>query len=258
LAVEKREDKSLLVDLLRQWSLKHKLGGDPYLNSIIKTVENDLPLHVWTELEAEEHLPRPKSEVGTPYIKASRYLAIVRNVLVFVPVAITWKAVSEATQAFARFVASQNMAPVNFLEFWQNGYGELSNFWKIGNVAEIDFYLIIMIIATTLLSTILLNYGRERDEKVQRIFDQEREVVIFEIKSFLHAPAMTSVTAIDKSLRDALRNLNAAANSIATAASKLEKSLIKQERTLAENQSMYKEVKGFQGKILKAIKKLPS
>ena len=255
--MSQQSEKALLIDLLRQWSRKHNLGGDPYLNSIIKTVENDLPLDVWNELDAEEHLPRPQSQVGTTFIRTARYLAIVRNVLVFVPVAITWKAVSEATQAFARFVGAQNLAPVNFLEFWQNGYGELSNFWKIGNVAEIDFYLIVMIILSTLLSTILLNIGRERDAKVQKDFDQEREIVIFEIKSYLHTPSVTSKEAIDKSLRAAIRNLIAAANSISSAADKLEKSMLKQSKSLAESQQVAKEVKNFQGKILKAIKRLP-
>ena len=252
------QDKSLLLDLLRQWSRKHNLGGDPYLNSIIKTVENNLPLRIWTELDAEEHLPRPQSEVGAPYIKTARYLAIFRNVLVFVPVAITWKAVSEATQAFARFVSSQNMAPVNFLEFWQNGYGELSNFWKIGNVAELDFILIILIILSTLISTILLNYGRERDAKVQVVYDQEREVVIFEIKSFLHAPITSTPEAIDKTLRTALQNLTASAHSISVAADKLEKSLVKQSKTLQESQQIAREAKGFQSRIIKAIKRTES
>ena len=248
-------DKTLLLDLLNQWSLRHDLGFDPYLNSIIKTVENDLPLDVWNSLDPEKYLPRPASEVGNSFIRTSRILAILRNVLVFVPVALTWKAVSEATTAFSTFVSEQSVAPVNFLEFWQNGYGVLSDFWKIGNVAQIDFLLIVFIIIATLISTILLNYGRNLDSKTQKVYDQEREVVIFEIKSFLHSPSIESKGAIDETLRAVLRNLTAAAQSISIAAEKLEKSMVRQAKSIVESQEVAREVKTFQKKILGVLKR---
>lgn len=257
MARKEQSDKTLLLELLNQWSLRHKLGFDPYLNSIIKTVENNLPLDMWTSLDPEKYLPRPISEVGSGYIKASRYLAIARNIFVFIPVALTWKAVSEATTAFSQFVSEQSVAPVNFLEFWQNGYGVLGDFWKIGNVAEIDFLLIVFIILATLFSTILLNYGRGRDAKVQKVYDQEREVVIFEIKSYLYSPSIESKGAIDETLRTALRNLTAAAQSISTAAEKLEKSMVKQAKSILESESVTREVKSFQKSILKVLKRNP-
>lgn len=250
-----RSEKGLLLELLNQWGLKHDLQGDPYLNSIARTIESDGPLDVWTKLDPEIHLPRPLSKVGELFIRTSRYLAILRNVTVFVPVALTWKAVSEATRAFSEFVSSQNVAPVNFLEFWQNGYGVLSDKWKISTIAELDFLIIIFIILATLFSTILLNYGRSKDAKVQRLYDQEREVVIFEIKSFLYAPDITSKEAINDSLRAAIRNLSFAAQSISDAAAKLEKSMAKQSKALSESQQVAREVKNFQSKILRILKK---
>ena len=255
MARKDQSDKTLLLELLNQWSLRHKLGFDPYLNSIIKTIENDLPLDVWSTLDPEKYLPRPTSEVGSGFIRSSRYLAIIRNIFVFVPVALTWKAVSEATTAFSKFVSEQSVAPVNFLEFWQNGYGVLGDFWKIGNVAHIDFLLIVFIILATLLSTIFLNYGRSRDAKVQKVYDQEREVVIFEIKSYLYSPSIESKSAVDDSLRSALRNLTAAAQSISAAAEKLEKSMVKQAKNILESETVAREVKGFQKKILNVLKK---
>ena len=250
-----RSEKGLLLELLNQWSLKHNLAEDPYLNSMIRTIKSDGPLDVWSKLDPEIYLPRPLSKVGAPFIRASRYLAIIRNVTVFVPVALTWKAVSEATRAFSQFVDSQNVAPVNFLEFWQNGYGVLDEKWRISTIAELDFLIIIFIIIATLLSTILLNFGRTRDAAVQKLNDQEREVVIFEIKSFLYLPDVGSKEAIDDSLRAAIRNLSHAAQSISDAAAKLEKSMAKQSKSIAESQVVAREVKSFQSKILRILKK---
>lgn len=248
------QNKTLLLELLSQWSIKHNLSEDPYLNAMKKTIENGLPLGVLNELDVEKHLPRPKSLKGSKLIKTAKNLAILRNILVFVPVAITWKAISEATKAFARFVSSQNVAPVNFLEFWQNGYGELYSFWKIGNVADVDYLLILTIITSTLLSTLLLNLGKNLDYKTQLLYDQEREIVIFEIKNVLFSPSTTTPEAIDKTLKKSLQDLSAAANAISVAASKLEKSMLKQNKDLEENQKIAREVKSFQSKIIKAIK----
>lgn len=255
MAKKEQADRTLLLELLNQWSLRHGLGEDPYLNSLIKTVENRLSVDVLGTLDPEKYLPRPKSEAGSGYIKTSKYLAILRNVLVFAPVAITWKAVSEATTAFSRFVSDQKLAPVNFLEFWQNGYGVLGDFWKIGNIAQIDFLLILFIIIATLASTLLLNYGRSRDVKVQKVFDQEREVVIFEIKTFLYSPSTESKEAIDETLRVALRNLTAAAQSISVAAEKLERSIARQAKSIAEGQEVSREIKTFQRRILSILKR---
>lgn len=248
-------DKKLLLDLLNQWSIRHDLSSDPYLNSIAKTVASDAPLDLWSELDPEVHLPRPMSQEGASYIRASRIIAIFRNALVFIPVALTWKAVSEATTAFSEFVGTNNATPVNFLEFWQNGFGVLSPRWKIGTIAEIDFWLIIAIVIATVLTSLLSQYGRNRDARVQIELDKEREVVVFEIKSYLFTPNSTSITAIDSSLRKALRNLNAAAQSISTAAARLEKSLTTQSRSIVESQAVARETKNFQKLILKTLKK---
>ncbi len=251
---EKGAEKKLLLDLLNQWSIRHDLAGDPYLNSIVRTIENEGSLALWSELDPEVHLPRPISNEGTPFIRAARIVAILRNALVFLPVALTWKAVSEATSAFSEFVRLNNAAPVNFLEFWQNGYGVLDSKWKIAAIAEIDFWIIILIIIMTLFATFSISYGQDRDLRAQEELDKERQVVVFEIKSFLLTPDISSPSAVDESLRSSLRNLNAAAQSIASAAAKLERSLMGQNKNIVENQEVSREFKSFQKKILKVMK----
>ena len=39
---------------------------------------------------------------------------------------------------------------MNFLEFWQNGYEVLPAFWRIGDVARLDFLIIVGVIGLTL------------------------------------------------------------------------------------------------------------
>lgn len=245
--------KKILLSRLEQWSFKNGLEEDPYLASVTQAINTSSSLDFWSSLDPDENLPRPQATSGSVQIKLARYMAIIRNVTVFLPVGITWKAISEATTKFAEFTSTNAAAPVNFLEFWQNGYGFLDPTWRIGNVAELDFWIIILIIALTIFSTTFLKIGRSIEEKEQAIIDRERKVISLEIQSYFSTPRGVSKKGVDESLAKALRNLTSATEAIALAAANL-RSSVKMQPELQEIQS---EVTSFHkrlGSILKVTK----
>ena len=250
----KGADGKPLLELLAQWSSRHDLQGDPYLNSITQAIAANNSLELYSTLDPQTHLPRPLSKVGRSFIRTARTVAITRNSLVFLPVAFTWKAVSESTRAFSEFLAINSAAPVNFLEFWQNGYGILDPKWRIATVAEIDFWIIIAIILMTLFASLAVFYGQDLDNRNQEELDKEREVVVFALKSYLYTPDVSSPAAMDESLRNSLRNLNAVTQSLSSAAFKLERSIMGQKRKVEENLGISKEFMTFQKRILKIVK----
>lgn len=250
----KGADGKPLLELLAQWSSRHDLQGDPYLNSITQAIAANNSLELYSTLDPQTHLPRPLSKVGRSFIRTARTVAITRNSLVFLPVAFTWKAVSESTRAFSEFLAINSAAPVNFLEFWQNGYGILDPKWRIATVAEIDFWIIIAIILMTLFASLAVFYGQDLDNRNQEELDKEREVVVFALKSYLYTPDVSSPAAMDESLRNSLRNLNAVTQSLSSAAFKLERSIMGQKRKVEENLEISKEFMTFQKRILKIVK----
>ena len=243
--------KKILLSRLEQWAIKNQLLEDPYLSSIRAAIANSSALDFWSSLDPDEHLPRPQSSKGDLQIKLAKYAAILRNVTVFLPVGLTWKAISEATTTFAQFTSANSAAPVNFLEFWQNGYGLLDAKWRIGNVAEIDFWIIVAVIVLTIMSTALLNIGRSIDEKEQSILDRERNVIALELKSYFAVPKSVSKKGLDESLSLALRNLTSATEAISIAAINLRNSI----KTTPELQEIQSEVTSFHkrlGSILRA------
>ena len=250
----KGADGKPLLELLAQWSSRHDLQGDPYLNSITQAIAANNSLELYSTLDPQTHLPRPLSKVGRSFIRTARTVAITRNSLVFLPVAFTWKAVSESTRAFSEFLAINSPAPVNFLEFWQNGYGILDPKWRIATVAEIDFWIIIAIILMTLFASLAVFYGQDLDNRNQEELDKEREVIVFALKSYLYTPDVSSPAAMDESLRNSLRNLNAVTQSLSSAAFKLERSIMGQKRKVEENLEISKEFMTFQKRILKIVK----
>lgn len=245
--------KKILLSRLEQWATKNQLQEDPYLSSIRVAISNSSALDFWSSLDPDEHLPRPQSTKGDLQIKLAKYSAILRNVTVFLPVGLTWKAISEATTTFAQFTSANAAAPVNFLEFWQNGYGLLDPKWRIGNVAEIDFWIIVAVIVLTIASTTLLNLGRSKDEKEQLVLDRERSVIALELKSYFSTPRTVSKKGVDESLSMALRNLTSATEAISVAAMNLRNSL----KSAPEIQEIQSEVTSFHrrlGSILRSNK----
>lgn len=252
---DRNAEKNLLLSRLNQWAVKHSLLEDPYLVSVSRAIEQNDSLDFWATLDPGTRLPRPLSKVGEALITWARYIAIVRNILVFVPVAVTWKAIAEATSAFSEFINSNTATPVNFLEFWQNGYGLLDPIYRIGTVAEIDFWIIILVIATTITSTSLLNIGRARDAKQQVQLDAERELISFEIHKYLSVPDKVSKGFTEQTLNLAIRNLSSATESIAAAAKRFEKVVDRANSENEESRAIGKEARNFQKSILKIIKK---
>ena len=92
--------KKILLSRLEQWATKNQLQDDPYLSSIRVAIANSSALDFWSSLDPDENLPRPQSKRGELQIKLAKYAAILRNVTVFLPVGLTWKAISEATTTF--------------------------------------------------------------------------------------------------------------------------------------------------------------
>jgi hypothetical protein len=254
MAKNKSVPKKLLLSRLDIWTSQHNLQQDPYLASVQKAIATSSGLDFWSSLEPEDYLPRPIAQTGSNFMKWAKTLSIVRNVAVFLPVGITWKAISEATTSFATFTSSESAAPVNFLEFWQNGYGYLDSKWRIGNVAEVDFWIVIAIIFITLLSSSLMNYGKKLSLRDQIKLDRERQVIGLELKSYFASPSRVSKQNVDETLARALNNLTSATEAISLAAMNLNSALSVE----PEIKEIQNEIKSFHqrlGEILKVNRK---
>ena len=92
----------------------------------------------------------------------------VRNVLVLLPILLTWAALAEASRAYDRYLAKEPDAVSQpFLLLWQRGFGGESNILSptFSTVAILDAMIIVVIIALTFYS-----HGKreEREEMIQR------------------------------------------------------------------------------------------
>lgn len=208
------------------WARLRNVENDPYVQGVARAIEEERELTFWAMTSPNEMLPQPRSTSALRLARVARDIAIVRNVIIFVPVALTWYAVGQATTAFERFIANNATTTANFLEFWQNGYGLLPEAWRIGNVAALDFYIIMGVIALSLILGIMnaRAFGREASDSV--LFENERLQLGLAISRYLQSHRDVTEKTLDVDLAASTEKLARATQDIAIVAERLESSTV--------------------------------
>jgi hypothetical protein len=147
--------------------------------------------------------------------------------LIFVPVALTWIAVSKATTAFERYTTANPSAVVNFLEFWQNGYGVLSKDWTIGHVAFLDFAIIAIVIALSLVVSFMELQHKKTMRTVVAALQNERLSLGIKIFKYLHSQKSATPQVVNASVASSIRNLLATSKEMAKTSKELAKDVKK-------------------------------
>jgi len=206
---------------LVDWAANNAVESDHIIQSLIQDLAAEANLAIWAGMDPFEYLPQPHPTVGNRFFSWAKTAASIRNVMVFVPVAITWEAVSKATVAFAKFVESNNATTVNFLEFWQNGYDVLGKFWTIGNIASLDFAIILGVIALSLIATYLNARGSSINKSETQQIEAERIEIALALKMYLYSMREIDKTNVKEGIASSVSALLAATSTLAKTAKQL-------------------------------------
>jgi hypothetical protein len=234
---------------LQNWALRNAVHDDHIVASLLEDLQNEENLSIWATLDPFEFLPRPTFNIGSKYAMWAKYASILRNIAVFVPVALTWKAVSEATTAFGKFVEANSASTVNFLVFWQNGYDVLSKFWTIGHVASLDFLIILGVILLSLGTSYLTQVSQTLRVKQSELVEQDRLEIALALKVYLYALREIDKGNIKEGIATSVSSLQSATNA-------LTKTSIELKMVMAGLQNSIPVINDFGTKMQKETKKL--
>lgn len=212
-----------LASSIYRWISAHNLQSDPYLNNLLRAIESKKDLHIFAEMDPMEYLPHPDTNVGQASARLVRILTVVRNVLVFAPVALTWAAVSAATTGFSQYIEENGADVVNFLDFWQNGYGILAEEWKIGNVARLDFLIVLLVIILTLYVSQAGHKVRSLQRFTEKGIDRERVALAIEIRTALTDKKKITNVTMNASLAGSISRLVTASQNLEAASKEIDK-----------------------------------
>jgi hypothetical protein len=216
-----------LADAIDSWAKTHALSENPYLKGVSTAIRGNKNLAMWASLDPAELLPFINSKSENTLQTLNHLMVLIRNVLVFFPVALTWIAVSKATTAFSIYTVRNAVSVVNFLDFWQNGYGVLAKEWTIGRVAFIDFLLILFVIILTLVTSLLSRRIEHNQMDYEKDVDNSRTKLIIDISEFLFDKQKVTTAIVNQSIGKTVQDLK-------NASSVLDKSTVKVEKLLKE------------------------
>ena len=224
-----------VLEQLNAWARKYNVSQDSYVSGLSEALENRSNLPFWSTMSATDFLP--KSVVTASRSQLIYYLTLLRNLMIFAPVAITWLAIGQASQAFAVFTESNNSAVVNFLQFWQNGYGVLAEEWTLSRVAILDASILLFIMVLIVIIANLNQRTQRQRTELEMVADDDRLRVAIAVDSYLFEKrTVTNVTlnqGLSRTLQE-MKNTSGSLNRTAKIVEKAEKGTPTSRKILSE------------------------
>jgi len=240
-----KEERMFLANSLVSWKTLHRVSEDPYVEGLLRDLESGQNLEMWATLNPLEFLPHPDASSNTRVQRALFIIALIRNALVFSPVALTWLAISKATAAFSAYTTENSLTVVNFLDFWENGYGVLSKNWSLSNVATLDFQIIILIISLTIgIGTFDRRLKRDRETSLDAV-DRDRVQIALEISAYLFKQQKVTPQIFNAASTGILRNLVSTSKSLERTSKDMNKAV----NSLPSHRDLLTEIKNIKTRI---------
>lgn len=240
-----------MFQALKTWQINSGLNENPLISKLASDIENSENLNIWADLNPDDYLPLPESK---GYLARSRRIDLisgVRNILVFTPVALTWAAISVVTAAFSRYEKANPNSLINFLEFWQQGYGYISDFWRLSSVAGFDVILVLFIIVLTYLVSQLTRNNFKQELVEVRDIENSRSLLVMQLNEYFHEFKNPTPSQINRNIYIATKSLNKTVQSLTKMVSRLEKDISK----YPNSTNIVKELKNIDRAIKKLSKK---
>ncbi|MFF6887513.1 methyl-accepting chemotaxis protein [Streptomyces sp. NPDC012421] len=137
------------------------------------------PLDPWTDLDLVAAYARPESvDAGPPPRDHPgwSWLETALGGLVFVPLALTWYGLTQASSAYGALTGANPKAATRpFLQLWQSGFeGHLTGFFTFGHVAGTATGAIVLL----LVLAVLHGWRRGRADRLERAAEQRTEALL--------------------------------------------------------------------------------
>jgi hypothetical protein len=151
---------------------KQKSSLGKVAQAFVEDVTTESNTKKWSKVDVEQILP---FKTETP-----RLLLVVRAGAMFLPILLTWLALSQVIGPFSLFLQNQQ-ASANFLWFWQtNPGGTFAEVWKLSHVALTDAAILAFL---TVLAMRITWWETSRAERAETAYSQMLSALEFYLVS---------------------------------------------------------------------------
>ena len=203
------------ANAVASWAAGAGTSQHPFVREFLSGLRNRSDLTFWASVDLEEEFPEPV--VGGVASAVARWLLRLRNIAVFMPVGLTWWAISRVSEDFVGFAAEQQALGLdaNFLQYWGSYPDE---FFRIYDIARIGAFIIAGIILLTLIALVIDSWVDRAREKA---FDRRAQVILT-VRRSLHSAREATPESLATSLAESMTELVESSRLIIDAARRLE------------------------------------
>jgi hypothetical protein len=218
-----KKTREKLIEDLEVWAIKNQSLDHPYVSGLHSALKKNSSLDYWAKHSAITELPQARSNQLLKFISRAKRVEQFRNVMIFSPIAYTWASIAIAATSYATFSDDNLPINLNFLDFWENGYGTLPAIWKLSNVAIVDFILILSIIIASIVANQLENRIDDLEANLISSIEIERTALAYKIDLFLFDYLKPSPLVLSKTVQNSIRALSRVSKELLNSAERIDK-----------------------------------
>ena len=214
---EKSADRDRLAaaDALKKWIDERTPANAHILQQLEGDLRKNQRLNEWGQFALEDLLRPPRRDAGRFIAhKIAAVVTFARNLVLFIPVAVTWYAIERAAHAYSNKLELRD-TEATFLQVWLSD-ADIT----LGQTALIDAGLIGLLIVLTLvaqsLEVVADRSSRQADERDERDFQS----VLVSVGLFLHGFRSITPSALKSGLAEAVDNLRKSTEQLAAVSEK--------------------------------------
>lgn len=248
------KERGRLISLISDWAKEHDLQDSSRVLSITRDLRECANWNYWASIPADEILPLPKMKRTARLQSLQKRFLFFRNLLIFLPVTITWIAISEASVSFSDYIEDNPGTLINFLQFWQNGYGYLGSVWRLSNIALIDFLILSAIIILTVFIQLLLDMVQKSESEELSNVSRDRDLICAQLFDFFSRNQRITVLNMSASITASLRDLTKSTKNLEKVSKDLRavmREIRSLDRATVELKKVVKETRELKGRIAK-------
>jgi DNA-binding transcriptional MerR regulator len=197
---------------LEKWVEDRNPPNAELLRRLASDIRRNERLNEWGQFALEDLLRPPRRDPSEYRLyRLAEWITLLRNVALFLPVLLTWHAISHATKAYSdRAIADQEET---FLDYWLNA--DLLGPWAgidltLQRVAMIDAIIILALVILTVIAQGVESRAERNAARADKSDEEEFHEVLVDVGLFLHGFRAITPGALKSGLADAVNNLGKA------------------------------------------------
>lgn len=202
------------ADALRTWVIERQPANAHILEQLEGDLRANRRLNEWGQFALEDLL-RPPRRDSSRYLfhKLAYVVTFIRNIVLFIPVGITWLAIERAAVEYNNKLALK--IETSFLQVWLND-ADLT----LALTALIDALLIFLLILLTVAAQVFEAVADGQARKADKKDESDFQAVLVRVGLFLHGFRAITPSQLKSGLAEAVDNLRKSSEQLAVVADK--------------------------------------